>query len=124
MTKTPSVAFCTRTIQITRKQDLYTLIDEAPMKTRDFAFLADIIEGLDNEALAQKYKKSPSRISQWKRCVFEQFHRFLIAQEQNTSRLEKPFSRLENQLSNIENTLSRLDNSLSRHENSSSSVEN
>lgn len=82
MTRTPSVAYCQRIIQTTPKQELYDTIDQIPMLTKDFVFLSDIIEGLDNEALAAKHKKSPSRISQWKRSVYEKIHRYMIAQDQ------------------------------------------
>lgn len=80
MTRTPSVAYCQRIIQTTPKQELYDTIDQIVMSTKDFVFLSDIIEGLDNDALAAKHKKSPSRISQWKRTVYEKIHRYMIAQ--------------------------------------------
>lgn len=119
MTQTPSVAFCTRAIQTTRKQDLYALLDDMPMRTKDYAFLSDIIEGLDNNKLATKYNKSQSRISQWKRRVFEQLHRYIISQDENNlSTLETTLSRYERTMSSVENTLSRIENALSETEKS------
>ena len=76
MTKTPSVAYFTRRIRILGKEEIYELLEDAPLKTRDYAFLSDIIEGLDNRQLSEKYHKSPSRVSQWKRSVFEQMHAY------------------------------------------------
>lgn len=78
--KTPCVAYCIRLLQTTGKKALYEIIEDMPLKTRDYAFLADVIEGLDNEALMKKYKKSQSRITQWKRRSFEKLHQFIIAQ--------------------------------------------
>lgn len=118
MTKTPSVAFVERAIHTTRKQDLYAILDDAPMRTKDYAFLSDIIEGLDNSALINKYKKSQSRISQWKRRVFEQLHHYMIAQDkENLSTLEVTLSRYEKTMWRLENTLSTLENTLSRPDN-------
>lgn len=76
MTKTASVAYFTRRIKTTGREEIYELLEDAPLRIQDYAFLADIIEGLDNAALAEKYHKSPSRISQWKRSVFEQMHAY------------------------------------------------
>lgn len=76
---TSSVAFCTRKIENTKKDELYDIIEQMSIKTRDYAFLSDVIEGLDNKQLAAKYKKSASRICQWKRRVFEKLHRFIVA---------------------------------------------
>lgn len=78
MQKTPAVAYVSRKIKISGKKELYELLDDSPLKIKDYAFMSDIIEGLDNKALARKYRKSPSRISQWKRSVFEQVHEYEI----------------------------------------------
>lgn len=82
MQKTPSVAYFTRRLQTAGREEIYEVIEDAPLKTKDYAFLADIVEGLSNQALAQKYHKSPSRISQWKRSVFEQMHQYELHHEQ------------------------------------------
>lgn len=76
MKKTPSVAYFSRRLHTTGREEIYEIIEDAPLKTRDYAFLADIVEGLSNQDLARKYHKSPSRISQWKRSVFEQMHQY------------------------------------------------
>lgn len=110
---TPAVAFCMRAIKTTRKQVLYDLLDESPMATKDYAFIADIIEGLDNTNLAIKYKKSASRISQWKRRVFEELHRFMIAQDKKKSETENTLSSVEKHLSVLEKQISELERHLS-----------
>lgn len=76
MTKTASVAYYSHKLKISGREELYELIDDSPLNTKDYAFLSDIVEGLSNQALAEKYHKSPSRISQWKRSVFEQMHAY------------------------------------------------
>lgn len=76
MTKTASVAYFTHRIKTAGREELYELIEDSTLGTRDYAFLSDIIEGLTNQELAEKYHKSPSRISQWKRSVFERMHRY------------------------------------------------
>lgn len=80
MTKTPSVKYYTRKIRTYGRDELYEEIDNSPLNTRDYAFLADIVEGLTNRQLQEKYNKSASRISQWKRAVFEQMHAYDLHQ--------------------------------------------
>lgn len=80
MKKTPAVAYYCHKIAITNKKELYAELEDAPIKLRDWAFLSDIIEGLSNQELSRKYKKSPARISQWKRRMFEHLHEYDLHQ--------------------------------------------
>lgn len=82
MKKTPGVAYFSRRLHTAGREEIYELIEDSPLTTRDYAFLSDIVEGLTNQALAQKYHKSPSRISQWKRSVFEQMHQYEMHREE------------------------------------------
>ena len=82
MTKTPSVAYYTTKIKTFSKTELYEQLEDSTLTPRDYAFLSDIIEGLSNQQLATKYHKSPSRISHWKRSIFEQMHKYDLHQDQ------------------------------------------
>ena len=77
--KTPAVAYVYKKISITRKSVLYAWLEDSPLNTRDFAFMRDIVAGLSIQELADKYNKTPARISQWKREVCEKIHAFDIA---------------------------------------------
>lgn len=76
MRKSPAVAYYTQKIRITSKEDLYEELEEAPLKSREYAFIADIIEGLELEELAAKYHISYSRATKWKRELFEVLHAY------------------------------------------------
>lgn len=76
MKKTPAVAYCSKRMKTAGKEELKELIKDIPLNSYDFKFLNDIIEGLNNQELAEKHHKSQSRISQWKRSVFEQVHAY------------------------------------------------
>lgn len=77
--KTPAVAYVYKKISITRKSVLYAWLEDSPLNVRDFAFTCDIVAGLSIQELADKYNKTPARISQWKREVCEKIHAFDIA---------------------------------------------
>ena len=77
--KTPAVAYVYKKISITRKSVLYAWLEDSPLNVRDFAFTCDIVAGLSIQELADKYNKTPARISQWKREVCEKIHTFDIA---------------------------------------------
>lgn len=77
--KSPAVAYVYRKIQTTRKSALYAELEDSPLSIRDFAFICDVIAGLCIQELADKYHKTPARISQWKREVCEKVHAFDIA---------------------------------------------
>lgn len=76
MRKSPAVAYYTKKIRITGKEQLYSELEDAPLSSREFAFIADIIEGLDLDELATKYKISYSRVASWKREMFEVMHAY------------------------------------------------
>lgn len=76
MRKSPAVAYWSRKIRITSKEELYDSLEDAPLSTREYAFIADIIEGLELEELARKYKVSYSRITKWKREMCEVMHAY------------------------------------------------
>lgn len=77
--KSPSVAYVYKKISTTRKSVLYEELEDSPLSVRDYAFMCDIIAGLCIQELADKYHKTPARISQWKREVCEKVHAFDIA---------------------------------------------
>jgi len=77
--KSPAVAYVYRKIRTTRKSVLYAELEDSPLSIRDFAFICDVIAGLCIQELADKYHKTPARISQWKREVCEKVHAFDIA---------------------------------------------
>ncbi|MBO7733371.1 MAG: hypothetical protein J6S67_12475 [Methanobrevibacter sp.] len=77
--RSPSVAYVYKKINTTRKSVLYAELEDSPLSVRDFAFVSDIITGLNIQELADKYHKTPARISQWKREVCEKIHAFDIA---------------------------------------------
>lgn len=86
MRKSPAVAYYSRKIRITSKEELYQELEEAPLKTKEFAFVADIIEGLELEDLATKYHISYSRVTKWKREIFEVLHAYDLHQQQRHNR--------------------------------------
>ena len=77
--KSPSVAYMTHKIRTTGRTALFKFIDDAPISTKDYAFISDVIYGYKIKELAKKYKKSESRICKWKREVFEKLHRFELS---------------------------------------------
>ena len=78
--KSPSVAYVYKKISTTKKSVLYEELEDSPLSTRDFAFMCDIIAGLNIQELSDKYHKTPARISQWKREVCVKVHTFDMAQ--------------------------------------------
>ena len=77
--KTPAVAYVYKKISITRKSVLYAWLEDSPLNIRDNSLMRDIVDGLSIQELADKYNKTPARISQWKREVCEKIHTFDIA---------------------------------------------
>lgn len=88
MKKSPAVAYYCRKIRITSKEQLYQELEDAPLSSREFAFIADIIEGLKLEELSRKYKLSYSRIASWKREMFEVMHAY------DLNRLKNPWQKM------------------------------
>lgn len=77
--RSPAVAYVYKKISITKKSVLFAELEDSPLSIRDFAFICDIIAGLCIQELADKYNKSPARISQWKREVCKKIHTFDLA---------------------------------------------
>lgn len=77
--KSPAVAYVYRKISTTKKSVLFAELEDSPLSVHDFAFICDIIAGLNITELSDKYHKTPARISQWKREVCEKVHAFDIA---------------------------------------------
>lgn len=77
--KTPSVVYVYKKIRTTKKSELYQQLEDSPLTIHDYAFMCDIIAGLSLTELADKYHKTYSRVSQWKREVCEKIHAFDIA---------------------------------------------
>ena len=77
--RTPSVNYVYKKIMTTKKSDLYSQLEDSPLSVHDFAFICDVVAGLNLKELSEKYHKSYSRISQWKREVCEKIHAFDLA---------------------------------------------
>lgn len=77
--KSPSMLYVYKKIQTTRKSVLYEQLEDSPLSVHDFAFICDVIAGLSIIELSEKFHKTPSRISQWKREVCEKIHAFDLA---------------------------------------------
>lgn len=79
MRKSPSVAYYIIKIRTTPKSALYAELEDAPLRSREYAFISDIIEGLNMKELSDKYNLSQSRIAKWKREIFEKMHSYDMA---------------------------------------------
>lgn len=77
--KSPSVAYFDKKRRTTKKSEFYDWLDDSPITAREYAFICDVVEGLSNTELAEKFHKSESRISHWKREVCETLHEYDIA---------------------------------------------
>lgn len=77
--KSPSVNYFYKKISMTKKSELYAQLEDSPLSVHEYAFACDIIAGLDLTELAEKYHKTYSRVSQWKREVCEKIHAFDLA---------------------------------------------
>ena len=74
MKKTNAVAYYSYKIQTTSRTLLINEINEAPLKIKEKTFILDIVDGLSYRELAQKWQISKSRVSKWKRTLFEKLH--------------------------------------------------
>ena len=77
--KSPSVLYVYKKMMTTKKSVLYEQLEDSPLSIHDFAFISDVIAGLSITELSDKFHKTPSRISQWKREVCEKIHAFDLA---------------------------------------------
>ena len=77
--KTPAVNYVYQKIRTTKKSVLYAELEDSPLSIREYEFICDVIKGLSLTELSEKYYKSPSRISQWKREICEKIQSFDLA---------------------------------------------
>lgn len=77
--KSPSVVYFNHKLKTTRKSEFFDWLDDSPLTTREFTFISDVAEGLSLVELSDKFHKTPSRISHWKREICEKLHAFDIA---------------------------------------------
>ena len=77
--KSPSLLYVYKKILTTKKSELYAQLEDSPLSIHEYSFVCDIIAGLNMTELAEKYHRTQSRISQWKREVCEKIHAFDIA---------------------------------------------
>lgn len=77
--KSPSLLYVYKKILTTKKSELYAQLEDSPLSIHEYSFVCDIIAGLNITELAEKYHRTQSRISQWKREVCEKIHAFDIA---------------------------------------------
>ena len=77
--KSPSLAYFDKKVRTTRKSELFDWLDDSPLTTREYAFISDVIEGLSLVELADKFHKTPSRISHWKKEVCDKLQEFDVA---------------------------------------------
>lgn len=80
MKKTPAVSYCDRKIKTMGRREIFHDLDNAPLTDREHAFMTDIISGLSIKELAAKYNLSTSRITKWKRELFERLHAYDMRQ--------------------------------------------
>ena len=77
--KSPSVAYFDKKRRTTKKSEFFDWLDDSPLSAKDYALISDVVEGLSNKELANKYHKSESRIARWKRDVCEKLQEYDIA---------------------------------------------
>ena len=77
--KSPSINYVYRKIRTTKKTVLQEQLKDCPITNTEYHFICDVMEGLSITELADKYNKSLSRTSQWKRQICEKIHAFDMA---------------------------------------------
>lgn len=77
--KSPSLFYFCKKLRTTPKSEFYEWLDDSPLNTREYAFICDVVEGFSLTELADKYHKTASRCSHWKREVCEKLHQYDIA---------------------------------------------
>ena len=77
--KSPSLAYFYKKQRTTSKSELYDWLDDSPLNSRDYAFISDVIEGFSLTELSDKYHKTASRCSHWKREVCDRLQEYDIA---------------------------------------------
>ena len=71
MYRTPRVAFINYKITTSNRIVFRDELSQAPIKNIDKIFLEDILSGMSYKELSVKHNKSISRISQWKRELYD-----------------------------------------------------
>ena len=56
------------------QSDFYNYIQDSPLSNIEKDLMLDIRKGLSNENLSEKYKKTISRITQWKHSIYEKLY--------------------------------------------------
>lgn len=79
MRKGPAINYVFKKFSITKKSVLFKQLEDYPLSKRDYSLACDMINGLSIKDLSEKYYKTPSRISQWKREVCEKIQAFDVA---------------------------------------------
>lgn len=74
--KSPATAYYSRKLKITSRTKIRQDLDDAPLNRREREFISDVIEGLTLQELADKHRLSTSRISKWKREIFERLQAY------------------------------------------------
>lgn len=74
--KSPATAYYSRKLKITSRSKLTADLDDAPLTKREREFIRDIVEGMTLQELADKHSLSTSRISKWKREIFERLQAY------------------------------------------------
>lgn len=69
--KSPAVSFVQHRFQTTSRCELLNEIQDAPLKDKDRDLVVKFLEGYSYKELAIHFNLSESRISKWKRSVFE-----------------------------------------------------
>lgn len=77
--KSPAISYVYKKIRTTKKTLIIEQLKECPITTTEYNFIVDVMDGLSITELSDKYNKSLSRISQWKREICEKIHAFDIA---------------------------------------------
>lgn len=77
--KSPAVSYVYKKIRTTKKSELQEHLKDIPITDQEYCFICDVIAGLNITELSDKYNKSLSRTSQWKREICEKIHTFDIA---------------------------------------------
>lgn len=77
--KSPSLAYFYKKQRTTSKSEFYDWLDDSPLTSREYAFISDVVEGLSLTELADKYHKTASRCSHWKKEICDRLHEYDIA---------------------------------------------
>lgn len=68
--------YCRQRMKTTPRSELLHEIDEAPLTDQERNLIKDVLAGFSLKELADKYAKSPSRISHWKTEIEERLREY------------------------------------------------